>query len=182
MNLLVMSQILNLLLLKGENQMAIKIDTYFDITCENCARSWSTDFDGNKMSTITGAGGMGMATDKQWLKKLPTLLAGSVRVAELFALSAQKALTSQNAPSTALISLNVKKNMTMNLWDIVVVRLIWLLGQEYSSVQSMRYETMKLIACSMHKKTLLWGLLFNFYLTYTTVCRIILIEKTKMRQ
>lgn len=49
--------------------MAIRIDTYFDITCDCCARSWSTDFDGNKMAVITGNGGMGMATDKKWLRK-----------------------------------------------------------------------------------------------------------------
>lgn len=49
--------------------MAIKIDTYFDISCDSCSRSWSTDFDGNKMATVTGMGGMGMATDKKWLRK-----------------------------------------------------------------------------------------------------------------
>ncbi len=46
----------------------IRIDTYFDITCDNCSRSWSTDFNGyaHRMDTD---GGMGMATDKQWLRK-----------------------------------------------------------------------------------------------------------------
>lgn len=52
--------------------MQIKIDTYFDISCECCARSWSTDFDGNKMAVITGTGGMGMATDRKWLRKAAT--------------------------------------------------------------------------------------------------------------
>jgi hypothetical protein len=53
--------------------MAIKIDTYFDITCAECARSWSTDFNGSSMSDHASAyGGMGMATDKKWLRKAST--------------------------------------------------------------------------------------------------------------
>jgi len=50
--------------------MKIRIDTYFDLTCDNCSRSWSTDFDCRiqKMDP-NGGGGMGMATDKQWLRK-----------------------------------------------------------------------------------------------------------------
>ena len=49
----------------------IHIDTYYDITCNNCGRSWSTDFNGydRKMSDD---GGMGMAKDKQWLRKVAT--------------------------------------------------------------------------------------------------------------
>lgn len=50
--------------------MVIKIDAYFDITCEVCARSWSTDYNGFSMSNhASSSGGMGMATNKQWLRK-----------------------------------------------------------------------------------------------------------------
>lgn len=49
--------------------MKIRIDTYYDITCDGCCRSWSTDFDGNKMTTYKNYGGMGMAANKQWLGK-----------------------------------------------------------------------------------------------------------------
>lgn len=37
--------------------MKIRIDTYYDITCDNCSRSWSTDFN------------MGMALNKSALIK-----------------------------------------------------------------------------------------------------------------
>lgn len=51
--------------------MKIRIDTYYDITCDNCGRSWSTDFNANngKMNYL-GDGGMGMATDKAFLSKV----------------------------------------------------------------------------------------------------------------
>lgn len=47
--------------------MKIKIDTYFDITCDGCAKSWSTDFNASERQMTDG--GMGMATSKQWLSK-----------------------------------------------------------------------------------------------------------------
>lgn len=48
----------------------LHIDPYFDITCQNCAKSWSTDFDGNaKQMGRFGNGGMGMATDRKWLER-----------------------------------------------------------------------------------------------------------------
>lgn len=47
--------------------MKIRIDTYFDITCDGCAKSWSTDFNANERQMSDG--GMGMATNKQWLSK-----------------------------------------------------------------------------------------------------------------
>lgn len=47
--------------------MKIKIDTYYDITCQNCGKSWSTDFNANTKQMTDG--GMGMATSKQWLSK-----------------------------------------------------------------------------------------------------------------
>lgn len=28
--------------------MKIRIDTYYDITCDECCRSWSTDFNANE--------------------------------------------------------------------------------------------------------------------------------------
>ena len=37
--------------------MKIRIDTYYDITCDICAKSWSTDFEN------------GMAMNKQYLSK-----------------------------------------------------------------------------------------------------------------
>lgn len=50
--------------------MKIRIDTYYDITCDGCAQSWSTDFDGEKMSTSRFiSAGMGMATNKMALSK-----------------------------------------------------------------------------------------------------------------
>ena len=48
--------------------MKIRIDTYYDITCDSCGRSWSTDFNANN-GQING-GGMGMATNKQWLGRV----------------------------------------------------------------------------------------------------------------
>lgn len=48
--------------------MKIRIDTYYDITCDCCSRSWSTDFNGNKMDTH-GGGGMGMSMSKSALSK-----------------------------------------------------------------------------------------------------------------
>lgn len=47
--------------------MKIRIDTYFDISCDSCGKSWSTDFNANTNSMTDG--GMGMATSKQWLSK-----------------------------------------------------------------------------------------------------------------
>jgi len=46
----------------------IRIDTYYDLTCDNCARSWSTDFDyvSKKMNQLN-VGGMGMAMDRNSL-------------------------------------------------------------------------------------------------------------------
>lgn len=35
----------------------IRIDAYYDITCDKCGRSWSTDFE------------MGMATNKEYLRR-----------------------------------------------------------------------------------------------------------------
>lgn len=50
--------------------MKIKIDAYYDITCDGCRMSWSTDFDAErKMMGRYGNGGMGMATNKAWLSK-----------------------------------------------------------------------------------------------------------------
>lgn len=50
--------------------MAIRIDTYYDITCDCCAKSWSTDFDcANKSMGKYGSGGMGMAMSKSELKR-----------------------------------------------------------------------------------------------------------------
>lgn len=37
--------------------MTIRIDTYFDLTCDGCNRSWSTDFE------------MGMVTNKAYLRR-----------------------------------------------------------------------------------------------------------------
>lgn len=48
--------------------MKIRIDTYYDITCDSCGRSWSTDFNANNGQMDDG--GMGMATSKQWLSKV----------------------------------------------------------------------------------------------------------------
>lgn len=50
----------------------LRIDTYFDITCDNCARSWSTDFncDARQMARSCIGGGMGMAQNKATLTKL----------------------------------------------------------------------------------------------------------------
>lgn len=48
--------------------MKIRIDTYYDITCDSCGRSWSTDFNVNNGQM--GDGGMGMATSKQRLSKV----------------------------------------------------------------------------------------------------------------
>lgn len=47
--------------------MALRIDTYYDVTCDNCARSWSTDFNA-KTGTMDGTG-MGMETNKSYLSK-----------------------------------------------------------------------------------------------------------------
>ena len=48
--------------------MKIRIDTYFDITCDSCGNSWSTDFNYNTRQMYDG--GMGMATNKQELRNL----------------------------------------------------------------------------------------------------------------
>lgn len=47
--------------------MKIRIDAYYDITCDECGRSWSTDFNYNERSM--NCGGMGMAVDKKFLIK-----------------------------------------------------------------------------------------------------------------
>lgn len=51
--------------------MKIRIDTYYDITCDCCGRSWSTDFNVNegRMSRFRD-GGMGMEMDKKLLSKM----------------------------------------------------------------------------------------------------------------
>lgn len=41
--------------------MKLKVDTYYDLTCGNCGRSWSTDFD-EASKTMNGCG-MGMETN-----------------------------------------------------------------------------------------------------------------------
>lgn len=46
----------------------IKIDTYYNITCDNCFRSWSTDFNLNTGSM--NESGMGMATNKANLSRM----------------------------------------------------------------------------------------------------------------
>lgn len=50
--------------------MKVRIDTYYDLTCDSCARSWSTDFrvDDRRMD-VNGDGGMGMARSKSHLSK-----------------------------------------------------------------------------------------------------------------
>lgn len=52
------------------NAIKIRIDTYYDITCDECCRSWSTDFNARdgKMN-YCGDGGMGMARNKTILTK-----------------------------------------------------------------------------------------------------------------
>lgn len=47
--------------------MKIKVDTYYDICCENCSRAWSTDF--NARTRRMEDGGMGFYTDKALLIK-----------------------------------------------------------------------------------------------------------------
>lgn len=48
--------------------MKIRIDTYYDITCDCCGRSWSTDFS-YQDKRMTKAG-MGMWQNKAQLSKL----------------------------------------------------------------------------------------------------------------
>lgn len=51
--------------------MKIRIDTYYDITCDCCSRSWSTDFNANdRKMNRNDEGGMGMETNKQRLSRL----------------------------------------------------------------------------------------------------------------
>lgn len=51
--------------------MKIRIDTYYDITCDHCSRSWSTDFNANEQKmNRNDEGGMGMETNKQRLSRL----------------------------------------------------------------------------------------------------------------
>lgn len=51
--------------------MKIRIDTYYDITCDECCRSWSTDFNANEQKmNRNDEGGMGMETDKQRLSRI----------------------------------------------------------------------------------------------------------------
>lgn len=49
----------------------IRIDAYYDVTCDACGRSWSTDFNARagRMATLTGDGGMGMALSRSGLSK-----------------------------------------------------------------------------------------------------------------
>lgn len=48
----------------------IRVDTYYDLTCDECGRSWSTDFDySNKSMSKCGTGGMGMAVSKSQLRR-----------------------------------------------------------------------------------------------------------------
>lgn len=52
-------------------EMKIRIDTYYDITCDYCSRSWSTDFNANdRKMNRNDEGGMGMKTNKQRLSRL----------------------------------------------------------------------------------------------------------------
>lgn len=46
----------------------LRIDTYYDLTCDDCARSWSTDFNGSEQRM--GSGGMGMAQNRAELDRL----------------------------------------------------------------------------------------------------------------
>lgn len=50
----------------------IRIDAYYDVTCDECGRSWSTDFDARagRMADRTGDGGMGMASSRQLLSRM----------------------------------------------------------------------------------------------------------------
>lgn len=48
--------------------MKIKIDTYYDITCHCCGRSWSSDFN-ERPRRMDSDGGMGMAADKASLSR-----------------------------------------------------------------------------------------------------------------
>ncbi len=51
--------------------MKIRIDTYYDLTCDECSRSWSTDFNANEQRmNRNDDGGMGMETNKQRLSRL----------------------------------------------------------------------------------------------------------------
>ena len=51
--------------------MKIRIDTYYDLTCDECSRSWSTDFNANdRKMNRNDDGGMGMETNKQRLTRL----------------------------------------------------------------------------------------------------------------
>ena len=50
-----------------EEFMKIRIDTYYDITCDKCGRSWSTDFSYNDRAMT--AAGMGMWQNKALLLK-----------------------------------------------------------------------------------------------------------------
>lgn len=49
--------------------MKIRIDTYYDLTCDHCGCSWSTDFNVND-GGMNKYGGMGMATSKKLLSKI----------------------------------------------------------------------------------------------------------------
>lgn len=52
-------------------EMKIRIDTYYDITCDCCSRSWSTDFNANdRKMNRNDEGGMGMENNKQRLSRL----------------------------------------------------------------------------------------------------------------
>jgi len=69
----------------------IRIDTYYDLTCDNCARSWSTDFDyvSKKMNQLN-VGGMGMAMDRNSLYHIiiwPIKRVGSAEKERRYALS-----------------------------------------------------------------------------------------------
>lgn len=51
--------------------MKIRIDTYYDLTCDECSRSWSTDFNANdRKMNRNDEDGMGMETNKQRLTRL----------------------------------------------------------------------------------------------------------------
>lgn len=48
---------------------ALHISVYYDLTCDRCARSWSTDFNANS-GVMTNDGGMGMARSWDALNSL----------------------------------------------------------------------------------------------------------------
>lgn len=55
---------------KLKTPQRIRIDTYYDLTCDACSRSWSTDFNGNERRMDHFGGGMGMEIDKKRLYRL----------------------------------------------------------------------------------------------------------------